>query len=485
MTDANDWGLAPELAGELTKLGWTRDAAIGMGGLQPARRGTNLVLVRPPAPAWGGPALAGVLAGAAERGGRTICLASPAMVPVLGALVARLAHVAGLRHETALGPARAARLLRADEVDVLVCSPATALTLQGRSALAPERATALVLAWPDGWDADEALTLLLNDLPRDAQRVVLTADPLRVDSLVERFARRAAVLPETPLPESAAAPVAIRTVATPWSGRAATIAALLEATDPDGAMIWTADQADHLMLTAALGGALPLVTRGPASPQVICYDLPDPATMAGFGAAATVTLLVPPGTESFVSRLAPVRRPVALSATMTGLVERDAGLRAEVTEAMNHPGVDAALYALAPLFERHEPQQVAAACYALWRDALRPVAAPVREAAPVSSATQVGAGVAMAKLWVGAGKKDEATPGDLVAVLVKEVGIDRSLIGRIELRDTFALVEVPAGDADRLATALTGLTIRRRKLVARVDRGIPARTGPRKPAPGR
>lgn len=480
VTDANEWGVAPQLAAELTNLGWTRDAAVGMGALQPARRGTNLVLVRPPAPAWAGPALAGILEGAAERGGRTICLAAPAMVPVLGALVARLALAAGLRHETALGPARAARRLRADEVDVLVCSPATALTLQGRSALAPERAAALVLAWPDGWDADEALTLLLNDLPREAQRVVLTADPAEVDSLVERYARRAAVLAEAPLPEDATAPTAIRTVPTPWSGRAATIAALLEATDPDGAMVWTADNADHLLLTAALGGTLPLVTRGPASPQVICYDLPDPVTLAGFGAAATVTLLVAPGTESFVSRLAPIRRPIALSATTAGLVERDAGRRAEVAEAMNHAGVDAALYALAPLFERHEPQQVAAACFALWRDASRAVIAPVREAAPVRSATQVGAGAAMAKLWVGAGKKDEATPGDLVAVLVKEVGLDRTLIGRIELRDTFALVEVPVSDAERIAKALTGLTIRRRKLVARVDRGIPARSGPRK-----
>lgn len=480
MTDVTDWGVAPELASELTNLGWTRDAAVGTGGLHPARRGTNLVLVRPPAPAWAGPALAGVLEGAAERGGRTICLAAPAMVPVLGALVARLAHSAGLRHETALGPARAARRLRADEVDVLVCSPATALTLQGRSALALDRAAALVLAWPDGWDADEALTLLINDLPRDAQRVVLTSDAGQVDLLVERFARRAAILPEAPIPADAAAPIAIRTIPTPWSSRAASIAALLEITDPDGAMIWTADNADHAILTAALGGTLPLVTRGPASPQVICYDLPDPATLAGFGAAATVTLLVAPGTEAYVSRLAPLRRPVPLSATTVGLLERDAGRRAEVVQALDHVGVDAALYALAPLFERHEPQQVAAACFVLWREALRPVVAPLREAEPVRSATQVGAGAAMAKLWVGAGKKDEATPGDLVAVLVKEVGLDRTLIGRIELRDTFALVEVPVSEAERLAKALTGLTIRRRKLVARVDRGIPARSAPRK-----
>lgn len=486
MTEHEGWGVAPTVATALAALGWTREDAIGQGGLQPARRGTNLVLVRPPAPAWAGPALAGILEGAAERGGRTICLAAPAMVPVLGALVARLAAAAGLRHETALGPARAARRLRADEVDVLVCSPATALTLQARSALAPDRAAALVLAWPDGWDADEALTLLLNDLARDAQRLVFTAAPSQAESLVERYARRAAILGEVALPPEAELPTAVRSVATPWATRAASIAALLEVTDPDTTVVWTADTADHATLDAALGGALPLThrTQG-AMAQVICYDLPDPASFAAFGPEAAVTLLVPPGTEQYVGRLAPMRRPVVMPSLGTGLLERDAARRAEVLTAIEGLPLDAAFYALAPLFERHEPQQVAAACYALWRQALVPAATLQREAAPVRSATPVGGGSAMAKLWVGAGKKDEATPGDLVAVLVKEAGLDRTLIGRIELRDTFSLVEVPASEADRLAAALTGLTIRRRRLVARVDRGIPARSGPGRGAPRR
>ncbi len=480
MTEQGDWGVAPTVVSALTTMGWTREAAVTAGGLQPARRGTSLVLVRPPSPAWVGPALAGVLEGAAERGGRTLCLAAPAMVPVLGALVARLAHATGLRHETALGPARAARRLRADQVDVLVCSPATALTLQGRSSLAPERVTALVLAWPDGWDADEALTLLLSDLPRDAQRIIFTAAPDQVDVLVERHARRAAILPEAPVPADAQAPTALRTVPTTWSGRAATIAALLEATDPEGAVVWTADASEHAALDAALGGALPLVTRTPPeAAQVICHDLPDLATLAAMGPATTVTLVVPPGTEAYVARIAPERRPIHLPSTTSALLERDAGRRATITGAIDAPTLDAALYAIAPLFERHEPQRVAAALYTLWQAALVPAAAPIREAAPVRSATQVGAGAAMAKLWVGVGKKDEATPGDLVAVLVKEAGLDRTLIGRIELRDTFTLVEVPASEADRLATSLTGITIRRRKLIARVDRGIPARGGSR------
>jgi hypothetical protein len=79
---------------------------------------------------------------------------------------------------------------------------------------------------------------------------------------------------------------------------------------------------------------------------------------------------------------------------------------------------------------------------------------------------------------------------DLVAVLTKDVRLDRSKIGRVELRDAFALVELPAQDAERVASALNGTTIRRRRITARVDRGGPTprsagptRTGaPRRPA---
>jgi len=77
----------------------------------------------------------------------------------------------------------------------------------------------------------------------------------------------------------------------------------------------------------------------------------------------------------------------------------------------------------------------------------------------------------VAKLWIGAGKKDDATVADFVAVLVREVGLERSKIGRIELRDTFALVEVPAAEAEAIALRLGGITIRKRKLTARVDGG--------------
>jgi ATP-dependent RNA helicase DeaD len=72
---------------------------------------------------------------------------------------------------------------------------------------------------------------------------------------------------------------------------------------------------------------------------------------------------------------------------------------------------------------------------------------------------------------VGVGKKDGANPNELVAVLTKELGVDRGKIGRIELRDAYSLIELPAEEAEQIASALNGRTIRRRRVSARVDRG--------------
>jgi ATP-dependent RNA helicase DeaD len=78
---------------------------------------------------------------------------------------------------------------------------------------------------------------------------------------------------------------------------------------------------------------------------------------------------------------------------------------------------------------------------------------------------------ATAKIYVGIGKKDGATVNDLVAVLTKDIRVDRGKIGRVELRDAYSLVELPAQEAERVASALTGVTIRRKRITARVDRG--------------
>ncbi|MGH7589879.1 MAG: DbpA RNA binding domain-containing protein [Gemmatimonadales bacterium] len=86
------------------------------------------------------------------------------------------------------------------------------------------------------------------------------------------------------------------------------------------------------------------------------------------------------------------------------------------------------------------------------------------------------------------------TPNDHVAALVKDLKFERSRIGKIEIREKFSLVELPASDVETVAAGLTGKSVRKRRVVARADRGAtprgdaprgerPRSTGPRKPRP--
>lgn len=477
------WGLAPAVSEVLQARGWRADDDIVRQVLPAVARHGNAVVAVPPTPARAAPALAGIVAAVMASKGRALLLAAPAMVDALGHEVARLAARSGLRVVTATGPARAARRLAEDTVDLLVTSPATALALHTRSTLHIDRITSITLAWPEDWAADEALTVLLADLGREAQRLVLTGEPRAVVDLVERHVRRSLTVGFAgATAEAAGPPRAIRSFRVSWTGRAAGITALLELLDPGELAIWTGDRADHDELATALA-ELPkgtiIVRQLPDAPLVVCHDLPSPNELAALAAGREVVLLVPPGTEGYVGRIAPSHRSIRQAGALDLARDRDAALRAEIAAQIDHRDLTAAAYAIAPLFERHDPQAIAAACFALWRReaaAASPETADATEPESEQPPTPVG-GVARAKLWVGVGRRDDASPGDLVAVLIREVGLPREAVGRIELRETFSLVEVPADQAERVAQALTGLTIRRRKLVARVDRG-PARSGP-------
>jgi ATP-dependent RNA helicase DeaD len=162
------------------------------------------------------------------------------------------------------------------------------------------------------------------------------------------------------------------------------------------------------------------------------------------------------------------RRPILLPGVIDEAAEDVRRRRTAIARAVGEDASEAALV-LAPLLERYEAPAVAAALYALW----------VQQPAPMAEAPAAAEG-ATEKLWVGIGKRDEVGVSELVAFLTREVAVDRAMIGRIEVRDTFTLIEVPRAEASRIAEALSGRTIRRRRLVARVDRGAPA-GGPRPP----
>ena len=102
----------------------------------------------------------------------------------------------------------------------------------------------------------------------------------------------------------------------------------------------------------------------------------------------------------------------------------------------------------------------------------------------------------MGIMWVSAGSIDNIQPKDLVGALVNEIKVDRATIGKVDVKEKFSLVELPADDVERIAQAFTGTTMKRKRVLARPDRARegrppraegerPARSGPRTERPPR
>jgi ATP-dependent RNA helicase DeaD len=374
--------------------------------------------------------------------------------------------------QVAHGTARALRRLRTEQLDLLVAAPETALALLQRAALKLEAVRSLVVAWPEQWEEAAALDALLQDLPKDAQRIVHTSDPARAGEFSERWARRALTLGTLPLaapgddtPPPPTHPLGpVRTVQVSWQRRAAALGELVDLLDPQSLVVWTADRSQEASIVRALPLSDPAIrtTTGdaPAAQYVVAFDLPGRDRLQQLLSAGEVILLVPPGTDGYVRRVAASPRPLRLPGIMEQVATAGAARRATIQRQLEAARPEHALAVLAPLFERHDPAAVAAALYDLW---LQGAGGQAPSALPDVPATT--------RIFVGVGKRDGATPADIVAVLTKELKVDRSKIGRIELRDAFSLVELPAMDAERIAQAMNGAQIRRKRVTVRVDRG--------------
>src|SRR2546430_514214 len=118
--------------------------------------------------------------------------------------------------------------------------------------------------------------------------------------------------------------------------------------------------------------------------------------------------------------------------------------------------VDPELAVLAPLFEEHAPAMVAAALLALGRQSpsTSELAAPAEPAG-------------WSRLFVSVGRKDRASAKDLVGALIKEAGLQKGQIGKIDVRDTFSLVDVAPPVMDQAVQRLSGVAIRGRRVTAR------------------
>jgi DbpA-like RNA binding protein len=458
MTGLSELHLAPGVAALLQSWGYDGSEA-GLREQAPAAaRGSSLVLAWPPSARYAVPALAGLVSAISADHGRTLVLVPAHALDEWAATILPLSRAAGIAAQVAHQAGRVTRRLREERLDLLLTSPDVAASLITRSTLKADTLARLVLAWPEEFDNEETLVGLMQDLPRENQRIIHPARPCDPQALVERYARRALV--SHPVATAAVRPP-VRVVTTLWHRRQAALAGVLETLDPATAVVWAQDgagAAEAAVAVATTDLSVQVVTGdAPAAALVIAWDLPTADRLAQLGSAGEVVLLVPPHATGYVAGVAgqatALRLPGALDQARNAVARR----RVSIEQIVEQGGLESELVALAPLFERHDPALVAAALY---RQAGQTVPVP----APVSVPTGT------AQMWVGAGRKDEVSPNDIVAALTKEIGVDRTKIGKIEIRELYSLVELPAAEAEEICGRLSGRLIRRRRVVARMDR---------------
>jgi ATP-dependent RNA helicase DeaD len=426
-------------------------------------RGRPVILVRPPAAGraaelW--PLVADVppAEGTGESGGAGGAGAAARILIVcpdeLSAVEWAAAAPAGLRTRAVTGLARAARLLRERGVDVLAGAPEDLLALAGRAVLKLEQVAAVVLAWPEALLATEhaaALDVLLGEA-RAARRVVLSWNPALLADFLERHARRALVVGAPPVNADGAPlpPVGrVRAVVAPREGRAALVRDALDALAPRAPYVWS-------------GGP---VEPPPEPPDaVVALELPTREELAALVALGEPIVFVTGAQLPYLRSIATVA-PFALPTRADRAHDRAEALRERVARRLAAGPVDAELLLLDPLFARFDPAEVAAALAALLGEAERGASA-----VPAAAAPAPGTDTGRVKLFVSVGKKDRAAAKDLVGALIREAGVPKTAIGRIEVRDTFSLVEVASPLAEQAARGLSGTTIRGRRVLARLDR---------------
>ena len=347
---------------------------------------------------------------------------------------------------TALG--RAARILKDSGVEVLAGAVQDLAALVSRSTLKLETAHTIVVAWPETLLASEhaaVLDTLLGEA-KQARRIILSWNPAALRDFLERHAHRAHVEGSPPVDESARPLPALgpaRYVVVSPSRRPAALRDALDALDPRRPYIWR-------------GG--PVAAPGDPPDAVLGVLLPTRAEFAALARLGAPVLFPTAAQLPYVQSLARPLTPLRLPTPADRAQNRAADLRERVAQILTDGSVDAELALLDPLFERFDPAEVAAALLAISR---QPSA--VSETPPSSAPTWT-------KVFVNVGKKDQAGAKDLVGALIREVGIAKEAIGRIELRDTFCLIDVAAAVAERVVRGLTGVTIKGRRAVARLER---------------
>ena len=348
-----------------------------------------------------------------------------------------------LRVHAVTGLARTAALLKEGRIGVLAGAYSDLAALVARAALKLETIDTIVVAWPESFAAE--LDALLAEAP-NARRVICSWNPTALDPFLERHARRPEIIGNLPLDDvgQPLGPVTSARYAIVAAGRKR-VRDVLDTLRSVRPYVWS-------------GGAIEAPPE--AADAVVAAVLPTRDELRQLAAIAPQpTVLVLASQLPYLRSIATLV-PLPLPSPADRAQDRAAALRAQIAARLRLGDVDPELAMLAPLFEEHAPAMVAAALLAISRSAAAPGEAP----APAEEER-------WSKLFVYVGRKDRASAKDLVGALIKEAGLQKGQIGKIDVRDTFSLVEIAPAAMEQAVQRLSGVTIRGRRVTARPDRG--------------
>ena len=420
-----------------------------------------------------------------EEAPQLLVISSDADVAASLATVAvHLGGEAGLRVVPVVSDRRGERRVR-EGADVVIGGASALLALVRAAALKLEALRGVCVAWADELSSADidALEALFAEIPKTAPRVIVATEATEsVEALVERYARRPRRAGRA---DTDAEPVNVSFVTAAAAGRAAALRRVIDALDPATARVVVrgeeSERAARLALSAmGYRGADAAITvtyadaigEEPVDLAVV-YDLPH--TPAALGAAAvtakrTIALVQPRQIES-LRKLAGggTVSPIALPDVAARGAAEVAALRKALVEELSAGGIGRELLVLDPLLEDHDPIELAAAALRL-ASRSNAGAGQVRGAATAPAATGP-----MTRVFFNVGEMDSARPGDLVGAIINEGGLQREQVGRVELRDKHAVVEVASDAAEQMIERISGTSIRGRRVQARVDQERPAR----------
>jgi ATP-dependent RNA helicase DeaD len=393
----------------------------------------------------------------AERIARTIAQLGQGT----NARVAALTSAWPAAHNATIIVASAEKLLSAVSESQLKLDDLEAVIVDGVS-------TIMTLVPPDQFER------VFASLPKEGQRVFISSgmtEPVR--KLAESHARKAIDFPARPAVESHAekppSVFKLKYVVTSGDRKADQIARLIRARGGAITLVCRSTRSAQDAERELRGRGFDVnatryedFDRDAVSGAVFAYDVPFSAELLARALRNEDTVICE-RTELAHLKMIAEEANVGLAAATVPAYETDSlnAFRNEIRRAAREEDIEAQLLVLEPLFQELSAEEVAAAACAL-----------LRARRPTKAETPAGqAGVkTWSRLFFSVGERDGVRPADIVGAITGEAGIRGEEVGKVEIRDTFSVVEVVSSTADRVISSMNGTTMKNRSLRVDYDR---------------